>query len=71
MLLLLFCCCSGPAIVNFPSSPSVTADVGVHSDVGVPAVTGVIFFSFHAVVWHSAVDAGGKFATRINNTHGQ
>ncbi len=40
---------------------------GVPSDFGVPAMTSVPspLLSIHAVVWHSAVDTGGKFAAAV------
>jgi hypothetical protein len=44
----------------------VDLDPDSASDVGVPSVTGVISgFSIHAVVRHSAVDTGGKFAVVV------
>ncbi len=58
------------AVVNIRSAPSVTTDVGVPFDVGVPELTGYPFFSIR-VVWHSAVDTGGKFASGINSISGQ
>ncbi len=60
----LFCCCSGTAVVNNNlSTPSVTTDVGFPLVNVVPS-----FFSIHAVVWHSAVDTGGKFAAVVADT---
>ncbi len=59
----LFCCCSGPAVVNIHSASGVTTDVLVPSDFGFATATGVPFlFSIHAVVWHFAFETSGKFA---------
>ncbi len=64
--LCLFCCCWSPAVVTIPYATGVTTVVDVPSVVGVPAVASVLsVFSIHAVVWHSAVNNGGKFTAIV------
>jgi hypothetical protein len=56
LLLLAFCCCWGPAVVDVPAFPGVSTVV--YSVVGLPAMARVpAVFSFHAVVGISAVAA--------------
>jgi hypothetical protein len=50
-LLLAFCCCWDPAVVDIPSVPGVSPSV-----IGVPAMAGFpAVFNIYAVVWCSAV----------------
>ncbi len=70
----LFCCCSGPAIANIPAAPSVTTDVGVAPDVGVPAMLLCSILLLTRVAKmppNAAVGTGGKFAVGINDISGQ